>query len=90
MKLFWEKNEPEITPSDCEARWFGFEFAPEPDSKNPECKYPQVFAVIVQEDDGSYRGWVVDEIDKAIEVRTFPSLDIAQHLLEVEMALDRI
>jgi len=88
MKLFWEKNEPEITPPDCIARWFGFEFAPEPHSENPNRKYPPVFAVIVQKLDGSYKGWVVDEVEKEIHVQGYSSLDQAQRILEVEMSLD--
>jgi hypothetical protein len=90
MKLFWEKNEAEITPRDCIARWFGFEFAPEPYSDNPIRHYPPVFAVIVQKPDESYEGWVVDEADKKKDARPFSSLEEAQDLLEVDMSLDGI
>jgi hypothetical protein len=88
MKLFWEKNEPEITPPDCIARWFGFEFAPEPHSENPIRQYPPVFAVIVQKLDESYEGWVADEADAEKDAREFSSLKEAQSILEVEMSLD--
>jgi hypothetical protein len=90
MKLFWEKNEPEITPPDCIARWFGYEFAPEPQSENPVRQYPPVFAVMVQQLDGSYEGWVADEADKDKDSRKFSFLDEAQRILQVEMSLDGI
>jgi hypothetical protein len=89
VKLFWEKNEPEITPRGCIARWFGYEFAPEPLSGNPDRKYPPVFAVVVQYLDKSYEGWVVDEANEE-DVLVFSSLDEAQRFLEVEMSLDGI